>query len=96
MENKKFVNRYIGELRGLLTYVKDGFKNHLRNLSYPKEKMSMIAWIAYLSYLVANISVVMGIVSIFLFPSGVWRLFAIIGTMSMFIFYSIVMTYEPK
>lgn len=96
MKNKNFNNRYVEEFRELCIYIKDGLKNHLRFLSYPKEKMSMIAWIAYLSYLVLNISTIMIIVSIFLFPSGVWQLFAIIGTMSAFISGSIVMTYEPK
>lgn len=74
----------IGDIKGAL-------KNYLRYISYPNERMSITGWICYLSYLIIHISVVMGVVSIFLFPSGVWQLFATIGTISAFVCGSIIM-----
>ncbi len=96
MKNEKLDNKYVEEFRELCVYLKDGLKNHLSSLSYPKEKISITGWIFYFSYIVCNISVLIGILSIFLLPHGAWMLFAMTGIMSAFICFSIIMTYEPK
>lgn len=90
--NYIYVNRYIERLGD----IKCALKNHLRYISYPDEKMSRTGWICYLSYLIVHISVVMGVISIFLFPSGVWQLFATIGAISAFVCGSVIMTYDPE
>jgi len=95
-EQTEGINMEYGKFGELYVYVEGNLKDYLRYMSYPNEREPITVWICYLSYLIAHISIVMGIISIFLFPYGIWQLFAIVGAISAFICGSVVLTYEPE
>lgn len=90
------VNRFTEGFGKLLSDINRGLKNYLRYMSYPNEKDPIIVWIFYLSYLIVHVSVIMGIVSAFLFPNGVWQLFATVGAVGAFICGCLVLVHDPK